>query len=79
MVTAGADGTVRTLDPRLGFALCGTVRLTNFPYSMTAAGGLAVVGCGDGSIHFIDIQVRLRCSVVLCVILRKAQAKFVCV
>ncbi|KAG2433008.1 hypothetical protein HXX76_008735 [Chlamydomonas incerta] len=56
VVTAGADGTVRTLDPRLGFALCGTVRLTNFPYSMTAAGGLAVVGCGDGSIHFIDIQ-----------------------
>ncbi|KAG2448714.1 hypothetical protein HYH02_006070 [Chlamydomonas schloesseri] len=55
VVTAGADGTVRTLDPRLGFALCGTVRLTNFPYSMTAAGGLAVVGCGDGSIHFIDI------------------------
>ncbi|GLC37310.1 hypothetical protein PLESTB_001137600 [Pleodorina starrii] len=55
VVTAGADGTARVLDPRLGFALSGTVRLTNFPYSMTAAGGTAAVGCGDGSIHFFDI------------------------
>ncbi|EFJ44249.1 hypothetical protein VOLCADRAFT_118805 [Volvox carteri f. nagariensis] len=56
VVTAGADGTCRVLDPRLGFALSATARLTNFPYSMTAAGGTAVVGCGDGSIHFIDVQ-----------------------
>ncbi|KXZ51543.1 hypothetical protein GPECTOR_12g506 [Gonium pectorale] len=56
VATAGADGTARSLDPRMGFALVHTVRLTDFPYSMTAAGGLAVVGCGDGSIHFIDIS-----------------------
>ncbi|GFR45674.1 hypothetical protein Agub_g7088, partial [Astrephomene gubernaculifera] len=56
LLTAGADGTARTLDPRMGFALASTVRLTNFPYSMVAAGGVAAVGCGDGSVHFIDIQ-----------------------
>ncbi|GIL71317.1 hypothetical protein Vretimale_2829 [Volvox reticuliferus] len=55
VVTAGADATCRILDPRLGFALAGTAKLTNFPYSMTAAGGTAVVGCGDGSIHFVDV------------------------
>ncbi|KAG2484442.1 hypothetical protein HYH03_016752 [Edaphochlamys debaryana] len=56
VLTAGADGTVRSLDPRLGFALAATARLTDFPYSMTAAGGVGVVGCGDGSVHFVDVQ-----------------------
>ncbi len=57
VVSAGADGTCRALDPRMGFALASTAQLTDFPYSMTVAGGTAAVGCGDGSIHFIDIQV----------------------
>lgn len=55
VVTAGADGTVRILDPHKSFALCSTVKLTNFPYSLSAAGGLALVGCGDGSLHVVDI------------------------
>jgi len=56
IVTSGADGTCRILDPRKSFALMSTIRLTNFPYSMAVAGGLALVGCGDGSLHVIDIR-----------------------
>lgn len=55
IVTAGADGTVRVLDPAASFSLQSTVKLTNFPYSLAVAGGLALAGCGDGSLHVIDI------------------------
>jgi hypothetical protein len=43
VLTAGADGTFRTLDPRASFSPVHNVRLTNFPYSMTAAGRLGLV------------------------------------
>lgn len=55
MVTAGADGAVSVLDPRRGLAARSTTRLTDFPYALAAAGGLAFVGCGDGSVHVIDL------------------------
>ncbi len=58
LLSAGADGTVRVLDPRMGFGLAATASLTNFPYCLGAAGGVAIVGCGDGSLHFLDIKVR---------------------
>jgi len=54
IITSGADGTARVLDPRKSFALMSTLKLTNFPYAMAVAGGLALVGCGDGSVHVID-------------------------
>ena len=54
MVTAGADGSVAMSDPRMGFAMAGRVKMTDFPYSLTAVGGLAICGCGDGSVHVID-------------------------
>lgn len=56
VVTAGADQTVRILDPNMNFAEIGKVQLTDFPYSMAAAGGLALVGCGDGTLFVIDID-----------------------
>ena len=54
-VTAGADGSVALSDGRMGFQLAGRVKLTDFPYSLTVIGGLAVCGCGDGSVHVIDV------------------------
>ncbi|MEW5302349.1 MAG: hypothetical protein WDW36_005146 [Sanguina aurantia] len=56
LVTAGADGTVQILDPRSSFATTATIRLPDFPYSMSAAGGLALVGCGNGTLHVIDVM-----------------------
>ena len=53
-LTAGADGSVAMSDPRLGLAMVGRVKLTDFPYSLTAMGGLAICGCGDGSVHVVD-------------------------
>ena len=54
-VTAGADGSVAISDVRMGFQLAGRVKLTDFPYSLTVIGGLAVCGCGDGSVHIIEV------------------------
>ncbi|KAL6751655.1 WD40-repeat-containing domain protein [Haematococcus lacustris] len=56
VVTCGADMTLRVLEPRKGFALMSTLRLTDYPYSMAVAGGLALVGCGDGSLSVVDIR-----------------------
>jgi len=56
VVTAGADGVVRILEPRQSFAELHAVPVTNFIYSCAAAGGLALVGCGDGALHVIDIE-----------------------
>ncbi|KAJ9508488.1 hypothetical protein QJQ45_012034 [Haematococcus lacustris] len=38
VVTCGADMTLRVLEPRKGFALMSTLRLTDYPYSMAVAG-----------------------------------------
>ena len=53
--TCGADGTVRVLDARGGVGELACIELTDFPYSFTAAGGLLLAGCGDGSLHVIDL------------------------
>ncbi len=55
IITAGADGSVAISDGRMGLKASGRVKLTDFPYSLTAIGGLAVCGCGDGSLHVIDV------------------------
>jgi WD40 repeat protein len=69
IVTAGADGTVRVLDPRKSFAPAGQpIQLTNFPYALAAVpyngtgGGMVACGCGDGSIHIIDISAAMSSS-----------------
>jgi WD40 repeat protein len=53
--TCGADGTVRLLDARSTMGELAAIELTDFPYSFTAAGGLVLAGCGDGSLHVIDM------------------------
>ena len=53
--TCGADGTVRIVDARAGVGELACIELTDFPYSFTAAGGLVLAGCGDGSVHAIDM------------------------
>jgi WD40 repeat protein len=53
--TCGADGTVRILDSRGGVGELASIELTSFPYSFSAAGGLLLAGCGDGSLHVIDM------------------------
>lgn len=53
--TCGADGTVRVVDARAGVGELACIELTDFPYSFTAAGGLVLAGCGDGSVHVIDL------------------------
>lgn len=53
--TCGADGTVRILDSRAGVGELASIELTDFPYSFSAAGGLLLAGCGDGSLHVIDM------------------------
>jgi len=55
LVTSGADMTVQILDPAASFAPRAALRLTDFPYTLAAAGGLALAGCGDGALHVIDI------------------------
>lgn len=48
VVTAGADGTCRILEPRRSFALMNTINLTNFPYSMAVAGANRSAACHQG-------------------------------
>ena len=48
---------VRILEPRMGFEEVHAIAVTNFVYSCIAAGGLVLVGCGDGALHVIDIEV----------------------
>ena len=50
---------VRILEPRMGFEELHAIAVTNFVYSCIAAGGLVLVGCGDGALHVIDIEVRI--------------------
>ena len=56
VVTAGADMTVRVLDPAASLQELFRVQLTDFPYALTAAGRLAICGCGDGTVLVIDIS-----------------------
>lgn len=53
--TCGADETVRILDTRAAVGELASIQLTDFPYAMKAAGGLLLAGCGDGSLHVIDM------------------------
>lgn len=55
LVSAGADGTLCVCDPRASFALLHQIKMSNFPYSMAVAGGLALVGLGDGSLWVVHI------------------------
>jgi WD40 repeat protein len=55
IVTCGADGTIRAVDLRGTMSELASIKLTDFPYSFTAAGGLVMAGCGDGSVHVIDM------------------------
>ena len=55
VVTAGADGTVRVLDLRESLGEVVRVLLTDFPYDLCVVGGHALVGCGDGSLHVVEV------------------------
>jgi hypothetical protein len=54
LVSAGADGTLALSDARASWGLVRQIKLSNFPYSLAAAGGLALAGLGDGSIWVIQ-------------------------
>lgn len=53
--TCGADKTVRILDARSDIGELACITLPDYPYSLFAAGGLLLTGCGDGSVVVIDI------------------------
>lgn len=56
VVTAGADGAVKAFDARSPLQAVSQAKLTDFPYSLAVAGGLALCGCGDGSLLVIDLS-----------------------
>lgn len=57
IVTAGADGQLAVLDPRASLTPLHSVRLSDFPYSLTVTStGLALCGCGDGTVHTVDVE-----------------------
>ena len=56
VVTAAADNTVKAFDARADLQPVSETKLSDFPYSMAVAGGLALCGCGDGSLHVVDIS-----------------------
>ena len=56
VVTAGADNTVKAFDVRSCSQCVSQAKLTDFPYSLAVAGGLALCGCGDGSLLVIDVN-----------------------
>lgn len=56
VVTAGADNTVKVFDARIDSTAVSQAKLTDFPYSLAVAGGLALAGCGDGSLLVIDVS-----------------------
>lgn len=64
-MTAGADATLRVLDPAMSWQQLHVLRLSDFPYSAAAVpgstddgGGAALVaaGCGDGSVYVVDAE-----------------------
>ncbi len=56
VVTVGADCTLRVLDPAAGYAPRVVLTLPDFPYVLRALGGIAAVGCGDGSVCIADVS-----------------------
>jgi WD40 repeat protein len=45
------------LDAAQSYNAIHTVQLTDFPYSLTAAAAdLVLCGCGDGSVHVVDVE-----------------------
>lgn len=52
--TCGADNTLRILDSRGGMGQLACVPVPDYPYSFTAAGGLLMVGCGNGIVQIVD-------------------------
>jgi hypothetical protein len=56
LVTAGADCTLRVCDPVASFRPLHCVKLRDYPYSLAVAGGLALVGCGDGSLWVVELS-----------------------
>ena len=57
--TCGADHTMRILDSRAsaGIGELASIPVSHYPYSFTAAGGLLIVGCGDGVVQVVDAHV----------------------
>ncbi|CAD7705357.1 unnamed protein product [Ostreobium quekettii] len=56
VITCGADKTLKLLDPRSGFCDTAAIALSDFPYSLSAVGNLALCGCGDGSLVVVDVE-----------------------
>jgi hypothetical protein len=56
LVTAGADKTVRIADPAVGYQEVACLPLPDFPYHMVTVGGLALVGCGEGTLVVVGIK-----------------------
>lgn len=40
----------------MSLAVLHNIQLTDFPYSLAAAGGLAFCGCGAGSLQVVDLE-----------------------
>lgn len=56
MVTCGADMSLQVLEAAKSYQPLHKVQLTDFAYSLTVIGGLAVCGCGDGTVHVVDVN-----------------------
>jgi F-box/WD-40 domain protein 7 len=49
--------TLKVLDASQSYKPIHTVQPTDFPYSLIAASSdLVLCGCGDGSVHVVDVQ-----------------------
>lgn len=55
--TCGADHTLRILDARGGIGELACIEVPDYPYSFTAAGGILIVGCGNGVVQVVDSHV----------------------
>lgn len=55
--TCGADQMLRILDARHGIGELKCIELPDYPYSFTAAGGMLIVGCGNGALQIVDAHV----------------------
>eukprot|EP00879_Flechtneria_rotunda_P031572 GHRR01034504.1.p1 GENE.GHRR01034504.1~~GHRR01034504.1.p1 ORF type:complete len:318 (+),score=95.24 GHRR01034504.1:1664-2617(+) len=56
ILSSGADMTLQISDPAMSLKPLHTVKLTEFPYCLTTIGHLAMCGCGDGSVHVVDVH-----------------------
>eukprot|EP00892_Ulva_mutabilis_P011022 jgi/Ulvmu1/8292/UM041_0104.1 len=55
--TCGADHTLRLLDARGGLGELVSIEVPDYPYSFSAAGGMILVGCGNGVVQVVDSHV----------------------